>query len=489
MIRLAARRGCTVVVAVAGVWRLAAAADPPRPEPPPLAAREAELLDRFRDLERSFLRLADLLAATDPRRADALRAAFDRSRDEEVGDRIAAIVAMLEQGQLLKAGASQDDALAELRGLLALIEAGAAEQRAADTAKQVRAYLGRIATLIAKQRDLEGSTEAGRDPGQIADRQRATADEARDLNADVRRFAEQRAGDGGTRTPEGGESPDEEAGGEAARSRRTSERLAAAEQRMRQARERLQEAEARAARAEQERAVEELESARAELEEILRQMREEEVTRLLVQLETRLRGMLKQERSVVADAERLAAAGTQADRERQLEAARLGREQSAITAEAAKALALLTDDGSAVAMPQALAQVHDDSAQAAGRLARGDAGSETLGLLGELVTGLEEMLAAVEKARTESAEDPAAPGGGQRAAPGEQPLVDKLSELKMLRTLQVRVNTRTQRLARLLDGGDAAADSPEQRAALARLAERQRAIERAAHDIVAGLTE
>ena len=489
MINAAACRRCTLVVVAAAVWRLAAAAEPPpRSEPPALAAREAELLDRFRDLERSFLRLADLLAATDPRRADALKAAFDRSRDEEVGDRIAAIVAMLEQGQLLKAGASQDEALAEFRGLLALLEAGATEQRAADTAKQVRAYLGRIATLIVKQRELEGTTEAGGDPREVADRQRATADEARDLNADVRRFAEQLAGDGHAAAAEKSDAADDEADGEAARSRRTSERLAAAEQRMRQARERLQEAEAGAARAEQERAVEELESARAELEEILRQMREEEVTRLLVQLETRLRSMLKQERSVTADAERLAAAAGQADRERLLEAARLAREQSAITAEAAKAVALLIDDGSAVAMPQALAQVHDDSAQAAARLARGDVGSETLALLGELVVGLEEMLAAVEKARTEPPEDAAAPGGGQRAAAGEQPLVDKLSELKTPRTLQVRVNARTQRLARLLDD-DAAADSPEQRAALARLAERQRAVERAAHDIVAGLTE
>lgn len=481
-------RACFAAFALATVSPCMVAAEPPRTEPPALAAREAELLDRFRELERSFLRLADLLAATDPRRADALRAAFDRAREEAVGDRLAAIVAMLEQGQLLKANASQEEAIAEFRGLLAVLEAGAGEQRAAEAAKQVRAYLGRIAALIAKQRELEGRTEAGGEPEALVDRQRKTAEEARDLGADVKRFAQDLGADGGQPGPAGGETK-EEADGEAARSRRTAERLAVAEQRMLAARDRLEQAEAGAARAEQERAVEELESARAELEEILRQMREEEVTRLLVQLEARLRGMLKQERVVLADTERLAAAPGQPDRERQLETARLGRDQSAITVEAAKALALLADDGSAVAMPQALAQVHDDSAQAAARLGRGDAGGDTLGLLGDIVTGLEEMLAAVEKARADQPDADAPPGGGQQAAAGEQPLVDKLSELKMLRTLQVRVNTRTQRLARLLDGGDAAADRPEQRAALARLAERQRAIERAARNIVAGLSE
>ena len=67
--------------------------------------------------------------------------------------------------------------------------------------------------------------------------------------------------------------------------------------------------------------------------------------------------------------------------------------------------------------------------------------------------------------------------------------MDKLSELKMIRSLQLRVNARTQRFAQLLDDAAARTEAPELRAALERLAERQRKIERAAHDIVAGRTE
>jgi hypothetical protein len=199
--------------------------------------------------------------------------------------------------------------------------------------------------------------------------------------------------------------------------------------------------------------------------------------------------MLKAERGVLADAERLTAATEQSDRERQLEAARLGREQGTITAEAAKALVLVRDDGSAVAIPQALEQVHDDSGQAATRLARGDAGRDTISLLGEIVIGLEEMLAAVERAREDQQDAAAAPAGGRPGEAGEQPLVDKLAELKMLRSLQARVNARTQRLARLLDADDTPVTGTDLRAALARLADRQRQIERAARDIVEGLTE
>ena len=258
---------------------------------------------------------------------------------------------------------------------------------------------------------------------------------------------------------------------------------------MRKAQERLDDAKRRDARQEQEKAIEELETARAELEEILRQMREEEVERLLVQLETRLRAMLRAERAVLAGAEKLSAEQSQADRERQLEAVRLSREQNLVGLDAVKALTLVRDDGSAVAIPEALEQVRDDSAQAAGRLARGDVGGTTRGILQDLVTSLEEMLAALEKAQQEQQSRQQGNQGGRPAEPGEQPLVDKLAELKMIRTLQMRVNSRTKRFSKLLADGMEQADEPELLDALERLAERQRKIERAAHDIVTGRTE
>ena len=512
------RPWCLILLLVVAMPALPAlAVEPPGRDTPSLAAREAELLERYRDLERSFLRLADLLAVSDPRRAGVLRSAFDRARQEQVQDRVAAIVIMLEQGQLLKAGTSQQDALAQFRGLLELLESGAGEQQLSDTSKEVRAILGRLATLIARQRALEGQTEAGEAVGELAEKQRVAADEAAALGDDVGRFAERFADDGGDQnepqkadppaagaeqTPgDGHPAPAEdqrpatdeqhdEQDDDGSRARRTRQRLEAAEKKMRQARERLDGAERGEAREAQQRAVEELETARAELEEILRQVREEEVTRLLVQLEARIRGMLKAERGVLADAEKLSAvAAAQAERERQLEAARLSREQGAITVDAAKALTLLRDDGTAAAIPQALEQVHDDSAEAAARLTRGDVGRDTLGLLGDLVVGLEEMLAAIEKAQQAQQADEASPAGGRASAPGEQPLVDKLSELKMLRSLQLRVNTRTQRLSRLVDAAEEQPGEPELRAVLGRLAERQRAIERATRDIVEGLVE
>lgn len=556
--------------------------------PDALVAREGEIRDQFRDLERTFLRLADLLAATDPRRSALLRTAFEQAREAEVSDRLDAIVAMLEKGQLLKAGTSQATAIEKLRELLVVLEAGDTDRRLANTKEEVRQFLARLGKVIARQRDVEGSTEAGGEAAKLAERQAALARETEELARDIGGFAKRMAPadaaeagavekgaeeaepgkkpggkpneQGGKEDPSGrgqpGEQParpSERADGEAApgeptpdeptpdkngksqpgqsqggknppgqqgesgesepaedqsseegeeqtpggddeasRAKRTRQRLQAAEKKMRTAEEKLAEANRRDARQDQEKAVEELETARAELEEILRQMREEEVERVLVQLGARLRTMLRIEKGVLSGAEKLAAEGNgpaPGDRERQLEATRLAREQTQVGAEATRALALVRDDGSAVAIPEALVQLHDDATQVAGRLGRGDVGTTSRGIMQDIIANLEEMIAALEKAQAEQQARAKGESGGRPAQPGEQPLVDKLSELKMIRSLQMRVNTRTGRFAQLLAGDVEQAEEPELFEAVRRLAERQRTIERAAHDIVTGRTE
>jgi hypothetical protein len=154
-----------------------------------LATREQELAQQFRDLEKTFLRLADLLAPSDPRRAALLRSVFEQARDAEVGDRLDTIVQLLQKGQLLKAGTSQTNALDTLRELLTLLESGDTDKRLASEKEEVRQFLGRITKLIARQRDVEGSTEAGSKESQLIERQAALAEETRGLAGDIGNFA------------------------------------------------------------------------------------------------------------------------------------------------------------------------------------------------------------------------------------------------------------------------------------------------------------
>ena len=254
------------------VWSAAPAAD----EPPSLAVREQQLLQQFRDLERSFLRLADLLAGSDPRRATLLRSVFAQAREAEVGDRLDTIVALLEKNQLLKAGSGQSDAIDRMKELLALLEAGDAEKSLASTKEEVRQFIARVSKLIAKQRGLEGATEFGSDGEErLAARQEMLAEETRDLAGDIGGFAKRleppepggkEQSDSGQegqgqegqgqegqgqegQGQEGQEQETDDGDDEASRARRTRSRLQAAEQRMREAQERLDDANRREARA------------------------------------------------------------------------------------------------------------------------------------------------------------------------------------------------------------------------------------------------
>ena len=468
---------------------------------PSLAAREQQLLQQFRDLERSFLRLADLLSGSDPRRATLLRSVFAQAREAEVGDRLDTIVSLLEKKQLLKAGSSQSAAIDRMKELLSVLEAGNSDQNLSNTKEEVKKFIARVSKLIAKQRGLEGKTEFGsEEEGDLSNRQEEIAEETRDLAGDVSGFAkrmepvepmrDEQSQDGQSQDGQSQDGQSQDDGDdEVSRARRTRSRLHEAEKRMREAEKRLDEANRPDALIDQQKALEELETARAELEEILRQMREQEVEQLLVQLETRIRAMLRIERGVVSGVESVAGE-KEGSRERQLEAARLSREQTKVTVEVTKALVLVRDDGSAVAIPQALEQIRDDSVQVSRQLFRGDVGNTTKGVLGEIVTGLEELLAALEQAQREQQQEQGNnPSGGRPPQPGEQPLVDKLAELKMIRSLQMRINSRTQRFSQLLDEGVERAVEPELIHALDRLAERQRLIQQAAHDIVSGRTE
>ena len=516
-----------------------------------LAERERMVSQQMRELEATFLRLADLLDASDPRRAATLRSVFELARESEVTDRLDTIVELLEAGQLLKAGTGQETAIERLRQLLASLEAGENRRTTTDMKKRVKEFLGRMNDLIARQTGLEGTTEAGGEIEAIAKQQQEVANDTQGLANDVEKFRDdaneslglpqdqpsaagktgqpadgptkEQAADGdkpaategeptddsksgktqpGQGTPkklpepiaDQEESSDEEPQGddETARAARSSRRLAAAEERMKQAGDRLRQAERKKARAEQEQAVAELEAARAELEEILRQLREEEIERLLVRLEARVRDMLRAERGILGGIDQITVDQPgSTTRERELESARLGREQDSITADATRALTLVRDDGSAVAIPEALEQIRVDSLVAAGQIKRAATGGLTRATVADLVLGLQELLAALEQAERDQQDRQKKKNtaGGRPAEPGEQPLVDTIAELKMLRTLQSRINRQTGRFSQLLDENAEQAAEPELLKALGKLATRQERIERAAHDIVSGRTE
>ncbi len=263
---------------------------------------------------------------------------------------------------------------------------------------------------------------------------------------------------------------------------RAATRLRAAQQRMEEALKKLDETQRKGAADRQHQAEKELELAKAELERVLRQLREEELERVLTQLAARFRKMLDMQTAVYDGTVRLdhiPAADRAHDQE--IEAARLSRQESQIIHEVDKALMLLHEEGSSVAFPEAIEQMRDDMRQVAERLTALKVAQITQGLEKDIIAALEETIAALENSMKNLEKKRTPPGQPVAVQPGDMPLVDKLAELKMIRSLQMRINKRTQRYGEMITGEQA--ETPELLKALEGLADRQQRVFRATADL------
>ena len=239
----------------------------------------------------------------------------------------------------------------------------------------------------------------------------------------------------------------------------------------------------------QDEALRELEKAKEKLEEILRQLREEERERFLAALEARFQEMLKRQVAINNDTVLLdkIPAAERAERHT-TKAIQLSRQESELALDAEKALALLREEGTAVAFPEAVEQMRDDMRLVVGRLERVDAGELTQAIEEDIVDALKEMILALQKELEKSKEDqPPQDGQPKNGQPQDPQLVEKLAELKMLRSLQQRINGRTKRLGRSVDGEQAL--QPDIVGQLQKLSQRQARIQKATYDLATGRNE
>jgi len=169
-------------------------------------------------------------------------------------------------------------------------------------------------------------------------------------------------------------------------------------------------------------------------------------------------------------------------------AGKLAMDERKLVIEADKALNLLIEEGSSIAFPETVDQMREDMQQVADRLDEAKVARITQSIEEDIIAALEEMIEALQKAQQELEESENQPPPPP-SQPQDMPLVDALAELKMIRALQMRINTRTKRYARLLDDIDdptGQATDEDLQVALFKLAERQARIYEITRAIVLG---
>ncbi len=242
-----------------------------------------------------------------------------------------------------------------------------------------------------------------------------------------------------------GESGSQSQPAESSPEQQAQQQVQQAGQHMQQAREELKKQQKEAAREQQREAIDALEQAAAELEEILRQLREEELARTLARLEARCRRMLEMQTAIYKATRRLGDIPPEhRDQEVTIEANRLADDEQKIVLEADRALTLMREEGSAVAFPVAMEQTRDDMEYVVELLGKTQVGPRTQHVEEDILAALEEMIAAFEQAQRDLEEQQQNPQQqGQPMSPENMPLVDRIAELKVIRSLQLRVNRRT----------------------------------------------
>jgi hypothetical protein len=255
----------------------------------------------------------------------------------------------------------------------------------------------------------------------------------------------------------------------------------------------------------EQKALDDLNAARKQLEDLLRQLREEEIERLLTKLEARCREMLARQKAVRDGTVELdkgikANPMSQASRADQQASNVLSDDEDKIVKLASDGLRLLEAEGSAVAFAEVFQQVRGDMQTVATRLRKTDTGVVTVTIENQIIETLEEMIDALKKAQAENKKKGQQKPPGQSGPPPDPKLIDLLAELKMIRSMQKRVNARTELYGKQYAGEQApppekASNNDERerydriQGELKDLSKRQQKIGKVTHDIATGKNE
>ncbi len=450
----------------------------PAAETATLAADQRQLAERYQRMEVLALRIAELSDAENPARAAQLRRAVQQSKDLALAEKFTSLVDLLREEQLAAAIRDQQQITAELSEVLrTLLEDPSIAEEAARKALLKKLQQG-ISDALRKQRNVRSKVARGAELGAAADEQAKLEAETKALEAEAKQANPSDPGPT-PETPaegEGNPSPNESQPSDAAG------RLQAAAKSMGQAQTQLQKGQREQAQEPQLDAEQQLELAKQQIEEQLRQQREEELARLLADLGTRLRQMLEQETALREEtAKRFAASPAERDREYEIAALQLADRQAETITLAERTLLLLAEDGQSVAFLEALRQIREDMLQVAARLKTAELGPITQQVEQEIIDSLSDAVDAVDAAIESQQAKKSPPPGEQQGQPGQQPLVDKLAELRMIRAMQARIQSRTKFWSTHRETAEPAAIRQE----LDRLAEQQRRLVTATEQLVA----
>lgn len=467
--------------------------------------------ERYKRLEESLLRLADAEAAENPERASLLRQAAKLSRDQFVLEKLRKAASSIENENFPDAITNQESAGEGLARLLTLLQSEDRSKRIRNEKERVTKLISDLKRIERAQRSTRARNENGADLKEVQQEQESIAERSKDLKdqitedenefadsgeeeasdgeeksgekesgeqqsgeqksdeqkSDEQKSGEQKSGEQNSGEQNSGEqksgeqqSGEQQSGEQNQSSQQPQTPQQQAEDELQQAIDKMEQAQKDLDEAKRDKAAERQKEAEAQLrkaidrlEKILRQLREEEMLRELARLEGRLKRMAAMQSKVYDDTVALSAIPKeQRNRQTDLKAGNLGFEEKKITMEADRAMLLLREEGSSVAFPEVVAQIRDDTQRVAQRLGESKIDAVTQGVQQDILAALEEMILSLQQAQRdlEKQQKSQQSQQGQPGGQQEQPLVDAIAELKLIRTMETRIKSTTGRYRQML---------------------------------------
>src|SRR5688500_12045474 len=146
-----------------------------------LALDQGQLADKYVRLEQLLLKMYDLEAASNPKRAALLQQAAKQSTERLTKTQLEAIVQLLNRKQLTRAIDGQTTVQSDLKALLELLMSEDRSDRLKSEQQRIREYIKDVERLIRLQKTAQGQNEGGAEAKRVAQEQGRIAGQTGDL--------------------------------------------------------------------------------------------------------------------------------------------------------------------------------------------------------------------------------------------------------------------------------------------------------------------
>ena len=180
-------------------------APPKEASPKELRDGELAISGRYARFERLLSQMADVLGRQDPERADLLRRAIGKGREDQVKENIEKTIELLNKGELGTATEKQQEVVSSLETLLKLLQSEDRRSSVERERERLNGLLKDVRGVLAEQKSARAATQNSESPSNAAPGQQRAQDETEKLLESMKEHDNQ-----DTQSEEQGDAPENE---------------------------------------------------------------------------------------------------------------------------------------------------------------------------------------------------------------------------------------------------------------------------------------